>query len=523
MPRILVAVLLSLAVASAAFAASPPLEVDVSEPETIDASHRIQWQVTVTNNDAAPAEVRAYLWPSVGQQSFVEAAAGCVLSSANEMNCAVTLAPHSSHVFDFMTQADRGIGTFGMSIDASASAGKNRALEHETTVFGIPYLVTTVDDSGPGSLRQAIMDIKRDCKAPIGPCSVTFRIDGPVPAAGYFTIPLKSALPEIIGLALTVDGRSQARHTGNTNASGPEILLDGSAVPSGHGLALRNSSADVRDLAIGGFPENGIDFLGSSQLNLRRVYLGVDATGMTPLGNGYRGVQATEGWITVKDGILSGNGRAGGWFWTADTVTVESNMVGVGADGVTPIGNGASGLFFHNPRLAYKYAVARDNIIANNRHAGIGLSYLATGHFSENVMRNNANGAIDIALDGPTLATVKGNPGQGGIQGPPVLLSAKYANGVTTIEGRKNTPAGWTRMGDQIYVYANRSLNPSGAGEAEELIGILQNVPGETFTLQFNADLRGRYVTASQFVVYIYNWDDPAPGTSEVGLPILVE
>jgi hypothetical protein len=523
MPRTLVAILLSLAVASTAFAMTQPLEVDVSEPETIDASHRIQWRATVTNNDVASVEVRAYIWPSAGQQTFVQAPERCVLASANQMNCVVTLAPQSSHAFDFTTQADRGIGTFGMSIDASASAGKNRALEHETTVFGIPYLVTTVDDSGPGSLRQAITDINRDCRAPIGPCSVTFGIDGPVPATGYFTIHLKKALPEIAGLAFSVDGRSQARHTGNTNPSGPEILLDGTEVSAGHGLALRNSSGDVRDLAIGGFPENGIDFVGYGLLDLRRVYLGVDATGMAALGNGYRGVQATDAWIIVKDSILSGNGRAGGWFWTAETVTVESNMVGVGADGVTPIGNGASGLFFHNPRLSYRYAVARDNIIANNRHAGIGLSYLGVGHFAENVMRNNANGAIDIALDGPTLATVKGNPGQGGIQGPPVILSAKYENGVTTIEGRKNTPAGWTRMGEQIYVFANRSLDPSGAGEAEELIGVLQNVPAETFTLRVNADLRGRYVTASHFVLYIYNWDFPAPGTSEVGLPKLVE
>lgn len=523
MPRLIPAVLLSFLCtflsAGAASAVTRPLQVDVSEPETMDEQHRIEWQVTISNNDAAAAQVTFYFWPSAGPHTLVQAPEGCSLRHGDQYECVTTLEPRTSRVFGFTTRAEKTIGTFGGSVEAF---GNGHAVEHETTVFGYPFLVTTVEDSGPGSLRQAILDINRDCKDLFDPCSVQFGIDAPVPPEGFFTIRLQSALPEIKAGYVSFDGRSQARHSGQTNVTGPEVLLDGSAVAHGHGLAFRGATLDVRDLAIGGFPENGIGFVTpSGNLALRRAYLGVDATGMSRLGNGSRGVQATGGGLTVIDSILSGNGRSGAWLWTTGEATVLRCKVGVGADGRTAIGNGAAGLFFHNPSPRYWSATARDNVIGNNQ-TGIAVSAMAVGNFAENVIRDNVNGAIDLGIDGPTLETKKGNPGQGGMIGPPAIVSAKYENGITTIVGKKNVPAGTVHVYTNIYVYANTSLDANGFAEAEEVIGVLENAP-DTFTLQVNADLRGRYITASQFTLYVYNWDDPAPGTSEVGLPRLVE
>lgn len=518
-----IAFVLSCSLTTAALAFTHPLQVDVSEPETIDSSNHIQWQATIWNNDTTAVDVTMILWPSVGQHAFVGMPEGCTPRPVDffvEAQCVFSLAPQSSRVFNFTTQAQSGIGRFGAS--AEAFGGGAHALEHETTVFGHPYLVTNVADRGPGSLRQAIEDINRDCTKNSEPCSVEFNIDGPLPAAGYFTIRLKSRLPDLLADSVSFDGRSEARFLGNANSTGPKVLLDGSNVPDGHGVAFHGSTLDVRDFAVGGFPANGIDF-DASLLTLRRVYLGVDATGMAPLPNGLRGLQATNGEVVVKNCILSGNIRSGAWIWTSQQATVSENLVGVGADGVRPIGNGASGLFFHNPKLGYTMATASDNIIANNAQAGIGLTLFAVGNFAENSFRDNGNGAIDVALDGPTLDTKFGNPGQGGIIGPPTIVSAKYENGVTTIEGRKNVSAGFVIASESIYVYANTKTDARGLAEAEELIGELDNVRGDTFTLKVNADLRGRYIDASHFAVYIYNWDDPAPGTSEVGLPRRVE
>lgn len=82
--------------------------------------------------------------------------------------------------------------------------------------------------------------------------------------------------------------------------------------------------------------------------------------------------------------------------------------------------------------------------------------------------------------------------------------------------------AGSTFLTDTVYIYANTSLNAAGLTEAEEQLGNLV-VRNSKFTLRVERDLRGHYISASQFSVYIYNWDDPAPGNSEVGLPVLVE
>jgi Right handed beta helix region len=520
---------LSLSLASAALAVSRPLQVEVSEPETMDASNRIQWQARIWNNDSVVVDVTLLLWPSVGPHAFLEMPEGCTKRDMGfflEAQCTFSLAPRSSRDFNFTTQAESRIGTFG--VNADALGGKTQVVDQGTAVFGHPYLVTTDNDRGPGSLRQAIEDINRDCTADSDPCSVIFNIDGPLPAEGYFTIRLQKALPEIVASNVSFDGRSEARYLGVANSAGPEVLLDGSEVTAGHGVASRGTTLDVRDLAVGGFPENGINFdvgspTGAGLLTLRRVYLGVDATGLAALPNGYRGVQVSGGEIIIRDSILSANHRSGAWLWTSGEVTVSDCKVGVGADGVTPLGNGASGLFFHNPKPGYTMATARDNVIANNREAGIGLSLAAVGNFAENTIRNNGNGAIDVALDGPTLTTVFGNPGQGGIIGPPSITSARYENGVTTIEGHKNAAAGLVRVSDNIYIYANNSIHANGLAEAEELVGVLEDVREDTFTLRVNADLRGRYVDASQFTVYVYNFDDPAPGTSEVGPPRIVQ
>ncbi len=515
--------LFSLLLAGSAFALPRRLTVDVSEPERMDADLRIEWTATITNHDAVSWPISMHLWPSVGSHTLVAMPEGCTAwGTGGNPHCEFELAAQASRVITFTTQAKANVGIFGASAEVFGVSpvpfGSVHALEHETTVFGDPYLVTNAEDRGPGSLRQAVTDLNRDCVARSQPCSVIFALEGAVPESGFFTIRLQSALPEIVGSVVSFDGRSQTRHTGDTN-HGPEVLLDGTDVRAGHGLTFRGSSPDVRDLAIGGFPENGIDVVGDGTVTLHRVNLGSDATGLRPLPNGYRGVQVTGGSVSVVGCVLSGNGRAGAWFWTGEDVTVRDSYVGVGADGVTPMGNGASGLFFHNPRLGYRAAAAFDNVIANNGHAGIGLSLLAVGDFGLNVMHDNRNGAIDVALDGPTLETKRGNPGQGGIQGPPMILSATYENGVTTITGRKNVPAGSVRVADRIQLYAASSVGRAGTAEAEELIGVLEDVRSETFTFHVAADLRGRYVSASQYSIYIYDWDSPAPGTSELSLP----
>ena len=90
--------------------------------------------------------------------------------------------------------------------------------------------MTNTNDSGPGSLRQAILD----ANAATGPQTITFDIPNTDPgfnaATGTWTIIPASALPQITN-AVTIDGYSQPGSSVNTLAQGDnavlKIVLDG--------------------------------------------------------------------------------------------------------------------------------------------------------------------------------------------------------------------------------------------------------------------------------------------------------
>src|SRR5262249_10811771 len=77
------------------------------------------------------------------------------------------------------------------------------------------FTVNNVNDSGPGSLRQAVLD----ANATTGPNTITFNISG----AGTQTIQPASALPALTG-NVVIDGTTQPTYTGT-----PLIDLNGSA------------------------------------------------------------------------------------------------------------------------------------------------------------------------------------------------------------------------------------------------------------------------------------------------------
>jgi len=483
------------------FLASAPLfagvvSLDLIPPETIDDGGLV-WRVVVTNGAATAFEnTRLYFWEANGTQRLVTFPDTCERTYGEQVVCTESFAAGETREIRFVTEPTGGPTRFMGATEIFAS--NEHAFEAQTTVFGRTFTVTSVEDDGPGSLRQAILDINREC-AKTGPCGITFNIAGSVPDSGWFAIQPKRGLPDFTAADVFIDGRSQTRYSADTNPHGPEVVLDGSMVSEGNGLTFRGSG-DVRGIAIEGFPANGIEALGSN-LVLDEVRV---------VANGGRGVELIGGFARVEKSILSGNRHAGGVFWTAEDVLVLRNVVS---------DNGASGLFFHNPAMRWRFADVRDNVIENNAHAGIALTPFAAGNFALNVMRGNHNGAIDVALDGPTPETTRGLPGQGGIMGPPIIESARYANGVTTITGHANTRAGGTYVASTLYFYANTT----GRADADEVIGSVVRFGGNgTFTLTVDRDLRGKFITASEYTVWIYNWDDPAPGTSELSAAVEV-
>ena len=103
------------------------------------------------------------------------------------------------------------------------------------------FTVTNTDDSGAGSLRQAIID----ANALAGADTIDFAIAG----SGVQTINLLSALPTITE-TVTIDATTQAGY-----ASGaPTVVLEGGgAGANANGITLQASNSTVRGLQIQGF------------------------------------------------------------------------------------------------------------------------------------------------------------------------------------------------------------------------------------------------------------------------------
>ena len=106
-------------------------------------------------------------------------------------------------------------------------------------------------------------------------------------------------------------------------------------------------------------PNNGIElsnFANSPPSNIlvQGNYVGTDKTGMVALGNGTNGILVygsnnTIGGLTATPGtgagnVISGNDQRGIWLLGGFDDLVEGNIVGLAANGSTPIGNASDGV-----------------------------------------------------------------------------------------------------------------------------------------------------------------------------------
>ena len=138
-----------------------------------------------------------------------------------------------------------------MNIQKTPKAGhrfSNRIEPLEQRIAPATFIVTTVADSGAGSLRQAILSANGSAGADL----ITFNL-----GTGPFKILPLTQLPDITE-AVTIDGYSQSGASVNSLADGTNanivVELSGASLPNGNGLVLRGSGGSiVRGLAIFSF------------------------------------------------------------------------------------------------------------------------------------------------------------------------------------------------------------------------------------------------------------------------------
>ncbi len=155
---------------------------------------------------------------------------------------------------------------------------------------GATFTVTNTNDSGPGSLRQAILN----ANANPGLDAITFSI----PGSGVHTITPLSALPTVTD-PVVIDGTTQPGY-GNTGL--PLIEISGTSAGVGaNGLWITSGGCVVQGLAINRFqPQflvgggNGILLQTGGGNFLYANFIGVAPGGTTAAGNGGDGVLISD-------------------------------------------------------------------------------------------------------------------------------------------------------------------------------------------------------------------------------------
>ncbi len=341
------------------------------------------------------------------------------------------------------------------------------------TVAVAPGFVINTNNSGAGSLRQAITDANSGACA--SPCAITFNIPNTDPnfSGGVYTIRPTTALPDILASNTTIDGATQTVFGGDTNLSGPEIVINGSLITGASaGLQIaaltagQGNNIAIRNVVVNGFPNEGI-FLDGSALALTNIsitgnYVGTDPTGTSAVPNATTGIYVgglvSGAFIgTQSNGnLISGNTQNGIILDGASGNFVQSNIIGLNASGTAALPNGFVGIQISGA--------------AQNNTIGGGVA--GTG----NTVSGNLRQGIAI-LDSGT----NGNVVQGNYIGTDTSAGTAIGNGWAGIgiwNGAQSNTIGGTTLGEGNVISGNgedgvaiRDLNTSSNILAGNYIG----------------------------------------------------
>ncbi len=304
-----------------------------------------------------------------------------------------------------------GLGAVAaLALVASTLAGAISAAPAAAATF----TVTTTADSGPGSLRQAILD----ANAAPGADTIDFAVAG--------TITPTSALPSITD-TVTIDGYTAPGAMANTNPLDQPIIavvtveLDGNGgAGSGLSFSTGSSGSTVRGLAIHSFASVGIGFFGTSSGNtVEGNFIGTDASGTVAAGNGNDGIQIQTSGNTIGGtspaarNLISANANAGVGLSGSGAATnvIQGNFIGTDATGTVAMGNVfVAGVALTGPsNVVGGPNPGEGNLISGNRRGVHIRNTAATG----NLVQGNLIGTDRTGTS--AIPNGNGSPGDGGV------------------------------------------------------------------------------------------------------------
>jgi CSLREA domain-containing protein len=219
------------------------------------------------------------------------------------------------------------------------------------------------------------------------------------------------------------------------------IQISGTRQPGVHGLTLEAGGSSLRSLVINGFAGHGAVIRGGSGGTVQGCFIGTDPTGNAAAGtgNGQSGVliENSSGNQIVSN-ILSSNDLGLTITGTSQSNRVVDNLIGVGFDGTTDLGNASAGVRIEDGADANRIGGPNaddTNVISGNGGPGLVING-SSNRVEGNLIGVSRPGIADVRNDGDGVlvggadnlvggdVTQPGNP-------PGNLISGNGAAGVT--------------------------------------------------------------------------------------------
>jgi len=312
---------------------------------------------------------------------------------------------------------------------------KGRSGPSVVVALATTFTVTNTNDSGPGSLRQAITD----ANATPDLDTINFSI-----GSGVQTINVGSttglALP-IITSPLTIDGTTQPGYPGS-----PLIELNGASAAGGgaNGLYIAAGSSTIKALVINRFGGLGIKIEPLGGNIIAGNFIGTDVTGTVDLGNSLGGVAINSlgndtigGTAAGARNVISGNDSFGIAIEGVGGNLVQGNYIGTDVTGTADLGNsGVAGVLIlssSNNTIGGTSVGAR-NVISGNDDEGIEIH--TTGNLVQgNYIGTDVSGTADLGNtnNGVAIIDVGSNTIGGTTAGARNVISGNNSHGIGII------------------------------------------------------------------------------------------
>ena len=284
------------------------------------------------------------------------------------------------------------------------------------SLFADDFVVTNTDDTGAGSLREAITNANNN----IGADNITFNISG----TGPHYIFINSALPALTDAETYIDGTTQTGYV----AGNPNVYVWGTS-NAYNGITINAANCTIDGLVISGF-NNGI-VVGQNGDNF---IIGKENNG----------------------NIINGNNNCGIYIYYTNYVdygTINSNKIGTNNEGNAINGNASHGIYL---KYATNITITNNLISANGGNGifsgGWNLDLLITN----NKIGTDITGTINFGNSGDGISiysyhTYDDNMTIGGAgENEGNLISANLGAGIKVVDYNYNSGENLQILGNKI-------------------------------------------------------------------------